>query len=185
MIQWGVLPRRRSLHNGIEPVADTRFGKGSEGGIPVRVILPHGLDEAEHPLLHQVLAVSARQKIGPGAGTNHPMVTGGQNLLRRTVLLPDKVAQRLVRQLFQRGSAGFLILCHSLLYLFTKEFVKSSTPICQNCIFSDRIFIRSAKSSATFRAISVVFASTMTRIRASVPEGRIRTRPFPANSCSI
>ena len=113
------------------------------------------------------------------------MVTGDQTSSAGRSCPPDKAAQRLVRQLFQRGAAGFLILCHSLLYLFTKEFVKSSTPICQNCIFSDRIFMRSAKSSATFRATSVVFASTMTRIRASVPEGRIKNTSSPANSCSI
>ena len=49
------------------------------------VILPDGLDETHHPLLDQVLAVSARQKIGAGTDTHQPIVTGDQNLLRLTV----------------------------------------------------------------------------------------------------
>ena len=42
--------------------------------------------------------------------------------------------------------------------------------------------MKSASRSATAWAICVVLASTITRIRASVPEGRTSTRPAPARA---
>ena len=44
--------------------------------------------------------------------------------------------------------------------------------------------MKSASRSATAWAICVDLASTITRIRASVPEGRTSTRPAPARASS-
>ena len=46
------------------------------------------------------------------------------------------------------------------------------------------VFTKSAIFSAISAAFSVVFASTMTRISASVPEGRTRMRPAPQSASS-
>ena len=56
---------------------DAEPGEGPEQWGTLGIKLPHGLDQAEHPLLHQVLAVTADEKIRAGAGTDQPMIPGG------------------------------------------------------------------------------------------------------------
>ena len=45
------------------------------------VVFPHGLDQPHHPLLQQILVVSAGKKVGSGDATHQPVIPRRQNLL--------------------------------------------------------------------------------------------------------
>ena len=63
-----------------------------------RIKVIDGLDQAEHPLLGQILTVAPGQEIGPGAGAHQAVVAADQKLLGITASLLYQGAERLVGQ---------------------------------------------------------------------------------------
>ena len=64
VVEGGVLPPRGGPDGGDDPPADAHLGIGGKPGAPVRPELPDRGQQAQHPLLDQVLAVAPRQKNG-------------------------------------------------------------------------------------------------------------------------
>lgn len=72
-------------HSGEKPAADAEFGKGPEPGPLVGLVTADGCQQAQHPLLDQILTVSPRQEQGACADTHQAGITENQSFLGSTV----------------------------------------------------------------------------------------------------
>ena len=96
-VQRGVLSARSGPDHREQAAADAGGGEGAEPGAPAGVLLPDGRDEADHPLLDEIFAVSPRQKERAGAHAHEARVAVDQCFFCSAVPLGRLSAEKLIR----------------------------------------------------------------------------------------
>ena len=103
-----------SLHCRVHLSADTQICKGIKAGISAAVIIPHCLEQTDHPLLDQIFAVSAQNIHGFCLASHQIFILVADVIHHLSVTFPQLVDEFFIRHLFI-----FEMLCHAFPFFST------------------------------------------------------------------
>ena len=107
-IQRCVLQPLRCLHRRIHLSADTQIRKRVKAGVSAAVVIPHCLEQTDHPLLDQILAVSAQDIHGFCFAAHQIFILITDVVHHLPVAFPQLVDELLICHIFILE-----MLCHS------------------------------------------------------------------------